>query len=111
AGTRAAGVLKYDLSILNKTHGTIAAWVKLHNLNAGYNALITTSTASSPGPRLLIMRGHSIGANKLRVWDGDGETEDDGLISTTVLQKDVWYHFAFTWSPSGRRLYINGSLE
>lgn len=110
-GTRAAGVLKYDPSILNKTHGTIAVWFKLHNLNTRYNALITTSTAASPGPRLLIMREfEGVSANKLRVWDGDGSTEDV-LTSTTVLQKDVWYHFAFTWSPSGRRLYINGSLE
>ena len=110
-GTRAAGRLRYEPSILNKTHGTIAVWFKLHNLNVYYNALITTSTAPSPGPRLLIMREfESVHANKLRVWDGDGTTEDI-LTSTTVLQKDVWYHFAFTWSPSGRRLYINGSLE
>jgi len=110
-GTRAEGVLKYDPSILNKTHGTIAVWFKLHSLNTSYNPLITTSIALSPGPRLLIMREfQGVDANKLHVWDGDGSTEDV-LTSTTVLQKDVWYHFAFTWSPSGRRLYINGSLE
>ncbi|HHW04271.1 MAG TPA: LamG domain-containing protein [Thermoanaerobacterales bacterium] len=48
--------------------------------------------------------------NKIRVWDGDGSSEAI-LTSVTTLQAGIWYYVAFTWSPSGRKLYVNGVLE
>jgi len=48
--------------------------------------------------------------NKILVWDGDGSSEAI-LTSVTTLQAGIWYYVAFTWSPSGRKLYVNGVLE
>lgn len=47
------------------------------------------------------------GNNKLTVWDGDGSTETC-LASNIDLNVETQYFVTFTWSPSGRKLYING---
>lgn len=87
-------------------------WVKLSHLNPNdYNAFFTSGDVDAPGPRILIMREFEGGdVNKIRVFDGDDSTEVI-LISVTTLQAGIWYYVAFTWSPSGRKLYVNGVLE
>ncbi|MFO7172061.1 MAG: LamG-like jellyroll fold domain-containing protein [Bacillota bacterium] len=97
--------------VLNPTEGTIEGWFLLNDVDlAHYGPILSTFVnSSSPGPRLLIMRdraGSLPGA--LRVWDGDGATEDSSLVSQSPLVAGVWYHFAFVWGPNGRKLYLNG---
>jgi len=112
-GIRAAEKLTIPTAgVLNPQEGTVEFWVKLSCLNPiGYNAFFTSGDVNAPGPRILIMRefGGDV-VNKIRVWDGDGSSEAV-LTSVTTLQAGIWYYVAFTWSPSGRKLYVNGVLE
>jgi len=112
-GTRAAESLTIPTAgVLNPQEGTVECWVKLSHLNPNnYNAFFTSGDVNAPGPRILIMREFEGGnVNKIRVWDGDGSSEA-ALTSVTTLQAGIWYYVAFTWSPSGRKLYVNGVLE
>lgn len=95
--------------VLNPQEGTIEGWFYLNDTNsAHYSPLFTTfASVAAPGPRLLIMR--DLGSGKLAVWDGDG-TSESFYTGTTVIQPKTWYHFAFTWSSTGRKLYLNGVL-
>ncbi len=98
--------------VLNPQEGTVEFWVKLSHLNPNdYNAFFASDDVSAPGPRILIMREFEGGdVNKIRVWDRDDSSEAI-LTSVTTLQVGIWYYVAFTWSPSGRKLYVNGVLE
>lgn len=89
---------------------TVEGWFKLDN-DANTYAPIWSSWLSTgaPGPRLLIMRNNV--DRKLRVWDGDGSTEENTLVSTGALNAGVLYHFAFTADDSGRKLFLNGVLQ
>jgi len=112
-GTRAAEPLTIPTaSVLNPQEGTVECWVKLSHLKPNdYNAFFTSGDVYDPGPRILIMRQFAGGyVNKILVWDGDGSSEAI-LTSVTTLQAGIWYYVAFTWSPSGRKLYVNGVLE
>jgi len=112
-GTRSPETLTIPTAgVLNPQEGTVACWVKLSHLNPNdYNAFFTSGDAGAPDPRILIMREFEGGdVNKIRVWDGDGSSEAI-LTSVTTLQAGIWYYVAFTWSPSGRKLYVNGVLE
>jgi len=112
-GTRAAEPLTIPTaSVLNPQEGTVECWVKLSHLKPNdYNAFFTSGDVYDPGPRILIMRQFAGGyVNKILVWDGDGSSEAI-LASVTTLQAGIWYYVAFTWSPSGRKLYVNGVLE
>jgi len=112
-GTRSPETLTIPTAgVLNPQEGTVEFWVKLSHLNPNdYNAFFTSGDVDAPGPRILIMREFEGGdVNKIRVFDGDDSTEVI-LISVTTLQAGIWYYVAFTWSPSGRKLYVNGVLE
>jgi len=101
--------------VLNPQEGTVEFMVNLNTLSPSfYNAFFTSGDVYAPGPRILIMRefegGDVNNVNKIQVWDGDGSSEAI-LTSVTTLQAGIWYYVAFTWSPSGRKLYVNGVLE
>jgi len=111
-GTRSPETLTIPTAgVLNPQEGTIEFMVNLNTLSPStYNAFFTSGDFA-PLPRILIMREFVGGdVNKIRVWDGDGSSEAI-LTSVTTLQAGIWYYVAFTWSPSGRKLYVNGVLE
>ena len=109
-GTRSPETLTIPTAgVLNPQEGTIEGWFYLNDTSsAHYSPLFITADVVAPGPRLLIMRDKDSGM--LAGWDGDG-TSESVYWGTTVIQPKTWYFFAFTWSSTGRKLYLNGVLE
>ena len=87
--------------------GTIALWVKSSNPMLPLQGLVTKDA------QLKGTGGHF----EIRIKDGkisarlQSTTTSHSIDSNEILSANTWYHVAFTFGPTGMKLYVNGSFK
>lgn len=89
----------------------MAAWVKN---NGSQSDMIMNYRQTSGNPSWGCFWLHNCdGGGKITLGWRDGVTGGDGKeITDFLMQKDVWYHIAVTFSNDAKtfKIYVNGSL-
>ena len=97
-----------DLGVLNfpEHYGTVAMWVRPSRLPA-HSLLAKAFDADRPSRWAFAFRITTTG--ELELSSGTAGNSYAASLSGTV-HVDEWHHIAATWSPSGVRFYLDGSL-
>jgi len=94
--------------------GTISLWVRLDDTNAQYNIF-----AKGPAANTYPMRAQYGGGPPITQWcfivntppPGDCSSPVNSYTpSSTTYGFTNWHLYTFTWSPTGRRIYLDGNL-
>ncbi len=92
-----------------QTQGSVELWVR----PAAYGDLLNFNwyaTATRPeNGHVLVLRLTEVGHVSVGVWNP--ESDFLTLTGTTTIRLGSWTHLAFTWSPQGSKLYVNGRVE
>lgn len=85
------------------TSGSISVWVKKES-NDGTDMIISTYTNAASGG--FYLRVASTGIPNFGMGNGTNQ-----ISATTSLTIGTWFHIVVTWSPAGKKIYINGIAE
>lgn len=86
---------------------TISAWFKVSNVN-NQQAIVSKWAGNANLDQYIIM----ISGGKLLVAVGKSGVSASGVLGTTTLQPNTWYHVAATWDNTGtHEITLNGVLD
>jgi len=101
-----------DSSLQLDTGGTIQAWIKIDELDSGYDNTIIMKGDGASWANLHYIIFENSGTNKILLSVSDGTTPlSTSGPETSALSPDTWYHVVATWGSTYKRIYLNGELQ
>jgi len=85
--------------------GTASAWVNINSFSAENN-ILAKRDIGNPGNRHWMLRVDT--SNNINFYIYNTDTNQQAVISSTVLNANQWYHIAVTLTTSDVKIYING---
>ncbi|QQE11044.1 LamG domain-containing protein [Planctomycetota bacterium] len=89
------------------TAGTISVWINPEKTDQ-YNGIVHKGNSADWSDEAYSLEFHS--SNKLSFRLSTGSTIHQ-LLSSSSISKNQWTHVVASWSPSGMKIYVNGSLD
>lgn len=102
------------LPIFSQSGYSVTGWFRINNLaNAGNNQAIYSEASSSSTSQLfyLACKNAKNSTMAVLVRNDANVAQLNAVLSTTVIQPGVWYHFAWVDNNGVATLYINGVAD